>query len=137
MRLAPLSRMPSSLPQTNEPSLGELLSSIVDQTKVFARAEIDLLKLEAKDGLTKAAIGLIVVLSGAVLVGISLSLVGAAIVLARHGSPALALVTAAIIQMLIAVVAVVWLIARLKKPADTVAKTTAIANSPQHGDSVS
>lgn len=128
--------MPSTAPQSEEPSLGELLSSIVEQSKAFARAEIDLLKVEGKQGLTKAVLALIVVMSSAVLVSIALSLIAAAIVLARHGSPALALLMAAAVHVLVAGSAVAWLVARFRKASDAAASTAAIANSPQHGSSL-
>lgn len=124
--------------QSAEPSLGELLSSIVDQSKVFARAEVDLLKVEAKQNLTKAVLSLIVVLSSAVLLSIALSLIGAAIVIARQGSPALALLTAAGVHIVISASAVIWLVAKLRKATEAVATAAApLTNSPQHGSSAS
>jgi uncharacterized membrane protein YqjE len=129
--------MSSPSPQTEEPSLPELLRSIVDQAQLFARAELALLKVEARQGALKAALILAVVLGGSLLLAIALSLCAAAAVLARHGSPAAALLTAAGVDVLFAALATAWLIVRVRKRTTTAAALGQLANSPQHGSQTS
>jgi hypothetical protein len=133
--------MSNSAPQIQEPSLPELLRSIYDQAQVFVKAEIELLKLESKSVITKAAVGLVVVMGSGLLLAIALSLVAAAIVLMQGGSPAAALLTAAGVDLLVSVVAVSFLVWTARKRVDAVAtgaaSSTQLTNLPQHGSTVS
>lgn len=121
-----------------EAPLPELLRAIADQAQEFARAEIGLVKIEAKQGATKAAIVLIVVTGSALLLAIALSLIAAAVVIARHGSPAAALLTAAGVDLLVAGVAIAWMISRLRRrTSNNGAASTRLSDSPHPGSQLS
>lgn len=141
MCLAVWPDMPNSAPPIQEPSLPELVRSIYDQAQVFAKAELELFKLESKSVLTKAAVALVVVIGSGLLLAIGLSLVAAAIVLLRGGSPAAALLTAAGVDVLVSALGVTAMMIVLKKRVQTaasaVASTTQLTNMPQHGSTVS
>jgi hypothetical protein len=132
-----------SQPQRSEdPPIGELLRSIVDQSQVFVRAEVALLKVEAKQTLTEAVIALAVLMAGCVLVAGALSLAAASLVLARSGSAVAALLTAAGVNVVVTVVAayaVVALFRRKKSQAAAPLKsgTPQLTNAPQHGNTAS
>ena len=132
--------MPNDAPQIHEPSLPELLRSIYDQAQVFVKAELELLKLESKSVITKAAIGLVVVMGSGLLLAIALSLVAAAIVLMQGGSAAAALLTAAGVDVFVSVVAVAFLVWKARQGVDAVASeaasVTQVANLPQQGSTV-
>lgn len=118
----------------------ELLRSIYDQAQVFVKAELELLKVESKSILTKAALGLVVVVGSGLLLAIGLSLVAAAIVLMRGGSPVAALLTAAGVDVLVSALAIgLFLVMARKRVDDAVsaASTTQLTNLPQHGSTVS
>jgi len=133
--------MPTSAPQTPEPSVPELLRSIYEQGQVFVKAELELLKLESKSVLTRAAVALIVLTGSGLLLAIALSLVAAAIVLLRGGSAAAALLTAAAVDLVVALVSTGFVIwgtrKRVDKAASATASATQLSNLPQHGSTVS
>jgi len=133
--------MPNSAPQIHEPSVPELPRSIYDQAQVFVKAEIELLKLEAKSTITKAAVGLVVVMGSGLLLAIALSLVAAAIVLMQGGSAVAALLTAAGVDVFVSVVAVSFLVWMARRGVDTVASeaasATQLTNLPHQGSTLS
>lgn len=132
--------MPTSAPNP-EPTLPELLRSIYDQAQVFVKAELELLKLESKSTLTRAAVGLVLIMGSGLLLAIALSGIAAAVVLLRGGSAAAALLTAAGVDLLVAVVSTVVVIRMARKRTEEVASAAASAtqltNLPQHGSPVS
>ncbi|MET0387013.1 MAG: phage holin family protein [Polyangiales bacterium] len=129
--------MPSSSPQPDDPSLPELLRSIADQAQDFARAEIELVKLEARQSLTKAVLMLVIIIGSGILLAIALSLVAAAIVVARDGSPALALLTAAGVDVVVASIALAFMISRTRKKIASTPTPAQLTNTPQHGSQLS
>ena len=133
--------MPNDAPHIQEPSLPELLRSVYDQAQVFVKAELELLKLESKTVITKAAVGLVVVMGSGLLLAIALSLVAAAVVLMQGGSPAAALLTAAGVDVLVSGVAVAFLVWTARKRVDAsvseAASPTQLTNLPQHGSTLS
>jgi hypothetical protein len=119
-------------------SLPDLLRSIADQAQTFVKAEVGLIKLEAQRTVTSAAIALLVLVASGILLAISLSLVAAGIVVLRGGSPAAALLTAAGVDLIVAVVSSVVAVSWAKKRAEnTAAEASQLTNLPQHGSSLS
>lgn len=132
--------MSNLAPQPQEPSLPELLRSIYDQAQVFVKAELELLKVESKTVLTKAAVGLVVVIGSGLLLAIGLSLVAAALVLMRGGSPVAALFTAAGVDVLVSAVALglfLWMARKRVDAAASAASPSQLTNLPHHGSPVS
>jgi hypothetical protein len=126
--------MSSPVPvQPEEPSLPALLRSIADQAQEFARAELQLVKVEAKQTLSRASLVFAVVLIAPVLLALALSLAAAAIVLARDGSAVAALLTAAGVDLLGACIAVGLVFQAVRKRSASSAVVGQLANSPQHG----
>jgi hypothetical protein len=126
--------MSSPVPvQPEEPSLPTLLRSIADQAQEFARAELQLVKVEAKQTVSRASLVFAVVLIAPVLLAIALSLTAAAIVLARGGSAVAALLTAAGVDLLGACIAVILVMGAVRKRSASSAVVGQLTNSPQHG----
>ena len=128
--------MANTSPQTQE-SLPDLLRSIADQAQTFVRAEIALIKLESQRTVTAAAVALLVLVSSGLLLAIAISLVAAAIVVVRGGSAGAALLTAAGVDLLVAVLASVVVINWARKRFENTAAATQLTNLPQHGSSLS
>lgn len=128
--------MANTSPQTQE-SLPELLRSIADQAQTFVRAEIALIKLESQRTVTAAAIALLVLVGSGLLLAIAVSLVAAAIVVVRGGSAGAALLTAAGVDLLVAVLSSVVVVNWARKRFESTAAATQMANLPQHGSSLS
>ena len=121
----------------NQESLPELLRSIADQAQTFVRAEVQLLKVESARTVTRAAVALVVLLASGLLLAIALSLAAAATVVASGASPQAALLTAAGVDLIVAG-ASTWLVIHwARKPAESVAAATQLANAPQHRGSLS
>ena len=121
----------------NQESLPELVRSIADQAQTFVRAEVQLLKVEASRTITRAAVALVVLMASGLLLAIALSLVAAATVVATGASPQAALLTAAAVDLIVASAATFFVLRWARKPAESVAATTQLANVPQHGSSLS
>jgi hypothetical protein len=121
----------------NQESLPDLLRSIADQAQTFVRAEVQLLKLESTRTITRAAVALMVLLASGLLLAIALSLAAAAIVVASGASPQAALLTAAGVDLSVAVAATWSVLHWARKSAESVAAETHLANLPQHGSSLS
>ena len=137
MCLAPWCRMADPSPPKQE-SLPELLRSIADQAQTFVRAEVQLLKVESARTITRAAVALVVLLASGLLIALALSLAAAATVIASGASPQAALLTAAAVDLVVAVVSTWLVIQWARKPAEaTAAAATQLANAPQHGGSLS
>jgi hypothetical protein len=119
-------------------SLPDLLRSIADQAQTFVRAEVALIKLEAQRTVTSAIIALLVLVAGGILLAIALSLVAASIVVLRGGSAGAALLTAAGVDLIVAVVSGVVAVNWARKRAEsTAAEASQLTNVPQHGSSLS
>jgi hypothetical protein len=119
-------------------SLSELLRSIADQAQTFVRAEVSLIKLEAQRTVTSAAIALLVLVASGILLAFALSLSAAAVVLLRGGSTGVALLTAAGVDLIVAVVSSVVAVSWARKRAETTAaEASQVTNVPQHGSSLS
>jgi hypothetical protein len=103
--------------QVEEPSLAQLVRSTLDDVRDLLRAEIDLLKIDAKQVLKHAAAALIVLTASGVLLALMLSLLTAAVVLALHGNPTQALLAAALANLLVSGAAILWLRGLLRKGA--------------------
>jgi len=129
--------MPTNHAEIEEPSLAELVRSIVDQSQEFVRAEIDLIKVEARQQLTRGVIAFAVVLASGVLLSSALALVTAAIVLAQAGlGPAL--LAAAAVQVLVVCVAVAVVATWLRKRRGATAVSgSAVPVAAPHGTTVS
>ncbi|HTU58227.1 MAG TPA: phage holin family protein, partial [Polyangiales bacterium] len=84
-------------------SLPELLRSIADQAQTFVKAEVSLIKLEAQRTVTSAAVALLVLIASGVLLAVALSLLAAGVVLLRGGSVGAAALTAAGVDLVVAV----------------------------------
>jgi uncharacterized membrane protein YqjE len=112
-----------------EPSIAELIKSIVAESKDFVRAEVDLTKADLKRTLKLAAFALVFFTAGGVLLAFALSLLAAAIVLAAHGTPVAAMLAAAAVDIAVGGGAIGWLIVKLRSPSDgdDDAKTKAVA----------
>lgn len=119
-----------------EPSMAELVRSIVDQSQVFVRAELDLIKVEARQNATRAIIALVVALICSSLLAFTLSLGAAALVLTRHGSPTAALWTAAGVDFGAVLLSLVVTFVMLRKRSTAQRPTSSLANAPQHGTQV-
>jgi hypothetical protein len=129
--------MDSPSPHSQE-SLPSLLRSIADQAQTFVKAEIELLKLESTRTVTRAAVALMVLASSGLLLAIALSLAAAATVMVSGGSAVAALLTAAGVDLTVAIVSSVLVLKWARKPAETVAaEATQLSNLPQHGESLS
>src|ERR1700753_2079167 len=83
------------LHQVEEPSIGQLLRGALDDVNKLVRAEVDLLKADLGKTLKLTAAFLIVVTAGSVLLGLTLSLLLAALVLSLGGNAPEALLAAA------------------------------------------
>jgi hypothetical protein len=119
-------------------SLSDLLRSIADQAQTFIRAEVALIKLEAQRTVTSAIIALLVLVASGILLAIALSLVAAGLVVLRGGSAAAALLTAAGVDLIVAVVSSVVAVNWARKRAEsTAAEASQLTNVPQHGSSLS
>jgi hypothetical protein len=124
-------------PQPTE-SLPDLLRSIADQAQTFVRAEVALIKLEAQRTVTSAAVALLVLVASGLLVAIAVSVLAAGAVVLRGGSPGAALLTAAGVDVTVAVVSSVLVISWARKRAGAAAaEATQLTNLPHHGSSVS
>lgn len=115
-----------------EPSLAELVRSIVEQSKVFVRAELDLIKMEARQNATRAIIALVAVLMCGVLLSLALSFGAAAAVLAREGSPVSALLTAAAVDVGVVMIMLIATFVMLRKRHAVSPSADSPATTPQH-----
>ena len=123
---------------SREPSVPELLRTIAEQGQVFVKAELELLKRESKDAVTRAAVALTVIVVSGLLLAIALSMVAAAIALALEGSPTTALLMAAGVDALVAATAVIIVLRwATGKSADVEASAPQLTKLPQHGNPVS
>jgi Putative Actinobacterial Holin-X, holin superfamily III len=113
------------VPDNQEPSLSDLLRSILAEAKEFMKAEVDLTKADLKSTLKMAAFALVVFTAGGVLLAFALSMIAAAIVLAAHGNAVQALLAAAAVDLIVAGSAIIWLLLRLRSPSSTDANTHA------------
>jgi hypothetical protein len=100
-----------------EPSLSELLNTALSDARLLLRAELALGKAELKQTLKLAAATLIVVTASGLLLALGLSLGCAALLLALHATVVEALLGAALVNILIAGIAVIWLRSLLRGPA--------------------
>jgi hypothetical protein len=132
MAFALFQRMSKVALEQAEPSLSELVRSIVDQSKVFVRAELELLKLETRQNATRAIVAFTVVLSCGFLLALALSFGAAALVLARHGSPTIALFTAAVVDLGAVLILLVATFVMLRKRSAASPSAQVLTNAPQH-----
>jgi hypothetical protein len=114
-----------------EPSLAELVRSIVEQSKVFVRAELDLIKLEARQNATRAIIAFVVVMICGVLLSLALSFGTAAMVLAHNGSPVAALLTAAGVDLGAVLIMLIATLVTLRKRSAAPPSAESLATPPQ------
>ena len=132
MAFALLCRMSNDTLEPAEPSLSELVRSIVEQSKVFLRAELDLIKLEARQNATRAIIAFVVVLISGFLLSLALSFGAAALVLARDGSATSALLTAAGVDLGLVMIMLLATFVMLRKRTAASPSAESLANAPQH-----
>jgi hypothetical protein len=112
-------------PQVGEPSIGQLLRLALDDVSKLVRAEVDLLKADLGKTLRLTAAFLIVVTAGSVLLGLTISMLLAALVLALDGSAIQALLAASAGNVLVVGGGVMWLIMKIKQSATQTAEDTA------------
>jgi hypothetical protein len=132
MGFALLPRMSKAALEPAEPSLAELVRSIVEQSKVFVRAELDLIKVEARQNATRAIIAFIAVMMGCFLLSLALSFAAAAVVLARNGSAASALLTAAGVDLGAVVIMLIATLVMWRKHSAVPPRAESLATTPQH-----
>jgi hypothetical protein len=136
----PTATMPTQS-QTNdvrEPSIAELLRLVIDEGQTFLRAEVSLLKAESAQTLKRAALILVFVMAGAMLLVLAISLVAAAVVLAADGSAVQALLAAAGVDCAFGLIAGIWLWARLRSNKRETPKTEGrMPLPPQAGSQLS
>jgi hypothetical protein len=104
--------------RTSEATVGsfsDLLSAVVQEGQAFVRAEAALLKVEAREVLTLAALSLVLITGSGLLLAIALSLGAAAWVLAAHGSTVAALLVAAAVDVVISAVAISFMLLRIRQ----------------------
>jgi len=125
-------------PQTPEP-LPDLLRSIVDQAQAFARAELEIVKIESKQAATKAFVALVVLTASGLLLALALAASAAAVTLYAGASATAALLIAAGVASVIAAVSTGVLISWIRKGDDQAepAPESQLTNLPQHGSTVS
>jgi hypothetical protein len=111
--------MESPASATSAGSFTELVRTVVQEGQAFVRAEAALLKVEARETATLAAVYLVLITGSGLLLAAALSLAAAAWVLAAHGSTVAALLAAAGVDVFISAVAISYMLLRLRQKAST------------------
>lgn len=97
-------------------SFATLVNEVVQEGRSFARAEIALLKVEARATAIRGVLGLVVAVASSVSLIMALGLMAAACALALQGSAVAALLTAAGVQITLSVAAITVTALTLRSP---------------------